>query len=117
MTSTLAPCRVTVVAPRARMDVALPLACTLAELIPQLVRLTGGPPQSGGDSIGWSLARIGQGPFAPGLTVAAASIRDGEVLYLNPRARLEIPLLFDDRRRPHRDPRNHRPHDHRPGGV
>jgi type VII secretion integral membrane protein EccD len=96
MTSTLAPCRVTVVAPRARMDVALPLACTLAELIPQLVRLAGGPVQPGGDSVGWSLARIGQSPFAPGLTVAVASIRDGEVLYLNPRARLETPLLFDD---------------------
>jgi type VII secretion integral membrane protein EccD len=96
MTRTLASCRVTVVAPNTRMDVALPLACTLAELIPQLVRLAGGPAQPGGDSVGWALARIGQGPFEPGLTVSAASIRDGEVLSLNPRARLEVPLLFDD---------------------
>jgi type VII secretion integral membrane protein EccD len=96
LASTLLPRRVTVVAPHTRMDVALPLACTMAELIPQLVRLAGGQPQSGGDSVGWSLARIAQGPFAPGLTVAAASIRDGEVLYLNPRGRLELPWLFDD---------------------
>ncbi|HET9140825.1 type VII secretion integral membrane protein EccD [Actinophytocola sp.] len=97
MTSAVAPapCRVTVVAPQARMDVALPLACTLAELVPQLVRLAGGPVQPGGDSVGWSLSRIGQGPLAPGLTVAAA-IRDGEVLHLGPRARLETPALFDD---------------------
>jgi type VII secretion integral membrane protein EccD len=74
------------------MDVALPLACTVAELIPQLVRLADGQVRPGG----WSLSRIGQPPLAPGLTVAAASIRDGEVLYLNPRAPHETPFLFDD---------------------
>jgi type VII secretion integral membrane protein EccD len=76
------------------MDVGLPLECTLAELIPQLVRLADAG--QNGNNIGWALSRIGEAPFAPGLTVAAASLRDGEVLYLNTRARYETPLLFDD---------------------
>ncbi|MER7083906.1 EsaB/YukD family protein, partial [Saccharopolyspora kobensis] len=41
-----APRRVTVVSPGSRVDVALPLECTVAELIPQLVRLSGTPPRS-----------------------------------------------------------------------
>jgi type VII secretion integral membrane protein EccD len=96
MTQALASSRVTVVAPHTRMDVALPLSCTLAELIPQLVRLAGGNAPPGGEGVGWSLARIGQAPLEPGLSVAAASIRDGEVLQLDPRTRLDVPILFDD---------------------
>lgn len=90
------PRRVTVVAPRARLDVALPLECTVGELIPQLVRLAGAQPQPPGDSPGWGLARVGEHPLAPGLTVTAAAVADGEVLHLRPRARYEAPLLFDD---------------------
>jgi type VII secretion integral membrane protein EccD len=90
------PRRVTVVAPRARLDVALPLECTVGELIPQLVRLAGAQPQPVGDSPGWGLARIGEHPLAPGLTLSAAAVADGEVLHLRPRARYEAPLLFDD---------------------
>ncbi len=92
MSAPLAPCRVTVVAPQSRMDVALPRDCTVAELVPQLVRLARGRPQPGG----WALARLGETPFAPGLTVAAAALRDGEVLHLRPRERYEVPVFFDD---------------------
>ncbi|MBP2471498.1 type VII secretion integral membrane protein EccD [Crossiella equi] len=86
--------RVTVVTPRARMDLALPLESTVAELLPQLIRLAGAPEPGAGP--GWGLSRLGESPLAPGLTVAAAAVRDGEVLYLNPRERYETPLLFDD---------------------
>jgi type VII secretion integral membrane protein EccD len=88
--------RVTVVAPRARMDVALPVQCTLAELIPQLVRLSGAPVRPGPDGTGWSLSRVGGPPLPPGLTVAAAALGDGEVLYLSARVGPATPLLFDD---------------------
>lgn len=90
------PRRVTVVAPRARMDVGLPLEATMAELVPQLVRMVGAPTQPGPDSTGWVLSRVGEPPLSPGLTVSAASLRDGELLNLRPRPKYEAPLLFDD---------------------
>ncbi|TDD52713.1 type VII secretion integral membrane protein EccD [Saccharopolyspora elongata] len=89
------PRRVTVVAPGSRIDVALPLECTVAELIPQLVRLTGVPSRPE-QHPGWVLARIGGSALAPGLTVSATLVQDGEILCLNPRPRQEIPLVFDD---------------------
>ncbi|WHT15872.1 type VII secretion integral membrane protein EccD [Crossiella sp. CA-258035] len=88
--------RVTVVTPRARMDLALPMASTVAELLPQLIRLAGAQDLPTGAGPGWGLSRLGEAALAPGLTVAAAAVRDGEVLYLNPRERYETPLLFDD---------------------
>ncbi|HEX6354681.1 type VII secretion integral membrane protein EccD [Actinophytocola sp.] len=88
--------RVTVVSPRARMDVALPVQCTLAELVPQLVRLAGAPERPGPDGSGWALSRVGGQPLPPGLTVAAASLGDGEVLHLTTRVGPSTPLLFDD---------------------
>lgn len=78
------------------MDVALPVQCTLAELIPQLVRLAGAPVRPGPDGTGWALSRVGGPPLPPGLTVAAASLSDGEVLYLSARIGPATPLLFDD---------------------
>ncbi|MEO3743658.1 type VII secretion integral membrane protein EccD [Plantactinospora sp. B5E13] len=88
--------RVTVVAPRARMDVGLPVHCTLAELIPQLVRLARAAPQSGTDGTGWVLSRVGGPALSPGLTVAASTIADGEILQLTSRPSYQAPLLFDD---------------------
>ncbi|MFI6032061.1 type VII secretion integral membrane protein EccD [Amycolatopsis magusensis] len=88
--------RVTVVTPLARVDVALPPQSTLAELVPQLVRLAGAEGQASPEHPGWVLTRLGGAPLAPGLTVAAAGMRDGEVLYLTPRERPRAPLLFDD---------------------
>jgi len=89
-------CRVTVVTPQARVDVALPVQSTLAELIPQLIRLSGAEGQASADNPGWGLSKLGGAPMPLGLTVAAAAVRDGDVLYLNPRERRLTPLLFDD---------------------
>ncbi|WP_158888375.1 type VII secretion integral membrane protein EccD [Amycolatopsis anabasis] len=88
--------RVTVVTPRARVDVALPPQGTLAELVPQLVRLAGAEGQASAEHPGWVLSRLGGAPLSPGLTVSAAAVRDGEVLHLTPRERPRAPLLFDD---------------------
>lgn len=93
------PRRVTVVSPRARVDVALPVESTLAELLPQLVAMTGAElpePAPAGTVSGWALSRLGAPAFESGLTVARAGVRDGDVLYLNPRRTRTAPLLFDD---------------------
>ncbi|MGI8666563.1 MAG: type VII secretion integral membrane protein EccD [Jatrophihabitans sp.] len=86
--------RVTVVTPTARVDVALPVESTVAELLPQLMALSGVEDARIGG--GWSLSRLGGGALEGALTVAAAGVRDGEVLYLRPRGTLGAPLLFDD---------------------
>lgn len=88
--------RVTVVTPRARVDVALPQQSTFAELVPQLVRLADASGQASAEHPGWVLSRLGGAPLALGLSVAAAQVRDGEVLHLTPRERPRGPLLFDD---------------------
>ncbi|MDI5981826.1 EsaB/YukD family protein, partial [Amycolatopsis magusensis] len=62
--------RVTVVTPLARVDVALPPQSTLAELVPQLVRLAGAEGQASPEHPGWVLTRLGGAPLDPGLTVA-----------------------------------------------
>lgn len=90
-------CRVTVIAPGARIDVALPVQVPLAELMPTFLRQTGvnvvDDPSRGS---GWSLQRFGQPALDTGLTPTALSILDGEVLYLRPR-QAELPeLAFDD---------------------
>src|SRR5262245_51090190 len=92
MASPIAPCRVTVVGPTARVDISLPPQSTVAELVPVLARMTAG--DRGGT--GWTLARLGAEPMAGSSTVASLGIRDGELLYLNPREAQPAPLLFDD---------------------
>ncbi|MEO7289122.1 MAG: type VII secretion integral membrane protein EccD [Jatrophihabitantaceae bacterium] len=86
--------RVTVVTPSARVDVALPVESTVAELLPQLMALAG--VEDARADGGWSLSRLGGAPIEGGLSVSAAGVRDGEVLYLRPRATVGAPLLFDD---------------------
>ena len=88
--------RATVVSPRARVDVALPVQATFAELVPELVRLSDAQRHTGPGHTGWVLTRLGGTPLPPELTVAASGLRDGDVLYLVPRERQGAPLLFDD---------------------
>ncbi|MEY9860897.1 type VII secretion integral membrane protein EccD [Catenulispora sp. GAS73] len=88
--------RATVVSPRARVDVALPVQATFAELVPELVRLSDAQRHTGPGHTGWVLTRLGGSPLPPELTVAASGLRDGDVLYLVPRERQGAPLLFDD---------------------
>jgi hypothetical protein len=56
-------CRVTVVTPRARVDVALPVRATPAELVPQLIRLAGAEGQASSENPGWVLSRLGGAAF------------------------------------------------------
>jgi type VII secretion integral membrane protein EccD len=81
-----------VVAAGARIDLALPARCTVAELLPALVRAVG----ASGDPAGWALHRLA-GPALPAeQTVAAIGLRDGEVLHLLPTGYPAAEVVFDD---------------------
>ena len=87
--------RVTVVAPHGRIDLALPVRSSIAELVPELVRIAashGGVPSA----TGWVLGRLGGAPLPAGSTVASAMIRDGELLFLDPVTEVPAPMVFDD---------------------
>ncbi|WP_245740214.1 type VII secretion integral membrane protein EccD [Nonomuraea maritima] len=95
--SPLAPlCHVTIVAPRRRVDLALPVDVPLPHVLPGLLRAVG---EAGGDAAaapGWVLQRLGGAPFDLGQTLAALGVLDGEILYLRPRQSALPPALYDD---------------------
>ncbi|TWH68071.1 type VII secretion integral membrane protein EccD [Micromonospora olivasterospora] len=89
--------RITIVAPRTRMDLALPSDVPLADLLPTLLRYAGEDlADEGVRHGGWSLSRLGGQPLDGGRTPAQLGIRDGEVLYFNPRAAAAPEIVFDD---------------------
>ncbi len=95
MTAGLA--RVTISAPRRRVDVALPEHAPLAELLPELLSYSGeGLADDGERHGGWLLRRADGVVLAPAQGLAPQGVRDGEVLHLVP-ARAEWPELeYDD---------------------
>ncbi|SCF38582.1 type VII secretion integral membrane protein EccD [Micromonospora viridifaciens] len=89
--------RITIVAPRTRMDLALPADVPLADLLPTLLRYAGEDlADEGVRHGGWSLSRLGGQPLDGGRTAAQLGVRDGEVLYFNPRAAAAPEIVFDD---------------------
>ncbi|MBB3677838.1 type VII secretion integral membrane protein EccD [Modestobacter versicolor] len=89
--------RVTIAAPTRRVDVALPEAVPVAELLPAVLRSAGeGLADDGQQHGGWVL-RTAEGTLVdPARSLAAQELRDGEVLHLVPR-RVEWPELdYDD---------------------
>lgn len=100
---TLAPRRVTVVAPQARVDVTLPAQALVADVLHQLAGLIdgGGPVPSGRrridpDGAGWVITPLTGPTLDEEATVAQAGVRDGDVLYLRPRVPALPGPLFDD---------------------
>jgi type VII secretion integral membrane protein EccD len=90
-------CRVTIIAPDGRVDVALPVGVPLADLLPTLLRHAGeNLPDRGIVHGGWSLQRLGETPLDAAKSPTALSIRDGELLYLRPRQAQLPELAFDD---------------------
>lgn len=90
-------CRLTVVAPRTRMDLALPVDATLADVLPTLLRHAGEDPNDPAFLRGgWSLQRLGGPPLDTARRLSAAGIRDGDVLYLRHRDAALPELAFDD---------------------
>ncbi|MDR7280278.1 type VII secretion integral membrane protein EccD [Catenuloplanes atrovinosus] len=83
--------RVTIAAPRRRVDLALPDQIPLAELLPDLLRHAGESLADEGERHGgWLLRRPDGAPLLGGRPLRAQGIRDGEILHLTP-ARVRWP--------------------------
>ncbi|MDW5327953.1 type VII secretion integral membrane protein EccD [Plantactinospora sp. KLBMP9567] len=89
--------RVTVVAPRSRVDLALPADVPLADLLPTVLSYAGDAlADDPAARNGWTLSRMGGAALDSSRSPAQLEVRDGELLYLRPRGE-EAPLpVFDD---------------------
>ncbi|TQF05355.1 type VII secretion integral membrane protein EccD [Kitasatospora acidiphila] len=88
-------CRVTVVAPDSRIDVALPEDVPLADVYPEVLRLSG-QTQGDGEPTGFHLVRRDGTVLDSGLPLAAQQVRDGDLLSLRPFAESLPPAVYDD---------------------
>jgi type VII secretion integral membrane protein EccD len=89
--------RVTIVAPKVRVDLALPVEVPLVHLLPTLLRYAGTDTTKESEANGgWSLARLGQAPFNPERSLSQLQVRDGELLYLQQRDEAATEAVFDD---------------------
>jgi type VII secretion integral membrane protein EccD len=88
-------CRVTVVAPDSRIDVALPEDIAVADVYPEILRLTG-QTQPPGAPTGYHLVRRDGTVLDSARSLLAQQVLDGEVLSLRPFADSLPPAVFDD---------------------
>jgi type VII secretion integral membrane protein EccD len=89
--------RVTVVAPRTRIDVALPADVAVADLLPMLLDMAKeATPDGGARHGGWCLAKLGDAPLDPSRTLASLGVVDGDLLQLRRRSDNPPPPLYDD---------------------
>ncbi|OII69087.1 type VII secretion integral membrane protein EccD [Streptomyces sp. CC77] len=88
-------CRVTVVAPDSRIDVALPEDIAVADIHPVILRLTG-QSQAVATPTGYHLVRRDGTVLDGARTLVAQQVLDGEVLLLRPFAQSLPPAVFDD---------------------
>ncbi|MEU6284694.1 type VII secretion integral membrane protein EccD [Streptomyces sp. NPDC047028] len=88
-------CRVTVVAPDSRIDVALPMDMGVADIYPEILRLTG-QTQPVGTPTGYHLVRRDGRVLDGARTLADERVLDGEVLGLRPFAESLPPAVYDD---------------------
>ncbi|UJV40265.1 type VII secretion integral membrane protein EccD [Streptomyces sp. AMCC400023] len=94
-TATTGFCRVTVVAPDSRIDVALPVDITIADIYPEILRLTG-QTQPVGTPTGYHLVRRDGTALDGARSLADERVLDGEVLSLRPFAESLPPTVHDD---------------------
>ncbi|KOG88310.1 membrane protein, partial [Streptomyces varsoviensis] len=88
-------CRVTVVAPDSRIDVALPEDIAVADVYPEILRLTG-QTQAAGEPTGYHLVRRDGAVLDSSRSLVAQRILDGELLSLRPFAESLPPAVYDD---------------------
>lgn len=88
-------CRITVVAPDSRIDVALPDDVAVADLLPEILRLTGQTTPAGAPP-GYHLARRDGTLLDAGRPLAVQRVPDGDVLRLRPFTESLPPAVFDD---------------------
>jgi type VII secretion integral membrane protein EccD len=79
------------------MDLALPSDIPLADLLPTLLFHAGRHLADDGVTHGgWALTRVGGAPLDSGRSASQLEIRDGEILFLTPRATAAPEVVFDD---------------------
>ncbi|WP_019632916.1 type VII secretion integral membrane protein EccD [Actinomadura atramentaria] len=90
-------CRITLVGPKRRVDIALPADATFAELYPTMLHYAGQNLADAGLAHGgWVIQKLDEAPFDPSSTPQQAGVRDGDLLYLRPRMAQLPDLAFDD---------------------
>ncbi|WP_214367185.1 type VII secretion integral membrane protein EccD [Pseudonocardia sp. H11422] len=91
-------CRLTVLAPRSRVDLALPADVPVAELVPMVLELIGEPVRStaGHRPVPWRLSGPAGGPLPAEATLAGLGVLDGELLRIGPAAPAPPAPVFDD---------------------
>ena len=89
--------RVTVVAPKTRIDLALPADVSVADLLPMLLDMAHeGTADGGARHGGWCLAKLGGDRLDPSQTLASLGVVDGDMLQLRRNADNPPPPLYDD---------------------
>ncbi|MBZ4014792.1 type VII secretion integral membrane protein EccD [Streptomyces purpurogeneiscleroticus] len=88
-------CRVTIVAPDSRIDVALPEDIPVVDIYPEILRLSGQTPADGAP-VGYHLVRRDGTVLDGSRSFAAQRILDGEVLSLRPFSESLPPAVYDD---------------------
>lgn len=89
--------RVTVVAPRTRIDLALPSDIAVANLLPMLLDMAGeSSPDGGSNHGGWCLAKLGGDAVDPDRSLSSLGVVDGDLLQIRRRNDNPPPPLFDD---------------------
>lgn len=89
--------RVTVVAPRTRIDVALPADVAVADILPMLLDMAKEKaPDGGARHGGWCLAKLGGDQLDPSRTLGSLGVVDGDLLQLRKRSDNPPPPLYDD---------------------
>ncbi|MGH8922511.1 MAG: type VII secretion integral membrane protein EccD [Actinomycetes bacterium] len=87
----------TVVAPRTRIDVALPSDVAVADLLPTVLTMAGETTADGGSAHGgWCLVTLGGATIDPDRPLGSSGVVDGDLLHLRRRCDSPPPLLFDD---------------------
>ncbi|MFD3517900.1 type VII secretion integral membrane protein EccD [Streptomyces sp. NPDC058657] len=87
--------RLTVVTPTSRIDVALPAGLPLADLYPELLRLSGQRPAPHAP-VGYHLVRRDGSVLDGSRTLTAQRVLDGEILLMRPFGEFLAPPVFDD---------------------
>ncbi|MDQ3734965.1 MAG: type VII secretion integral membrane protein EccD [Actinomycetota bacterium] len=89
--------RITIAAPRRRVDVALPEHSSAAELMPGLLRAAGDElADEGQDHGGWALRKADGTLIDPARPIGSQELRDGDVLHLVPRQAEWPEMDYDD---------------------
>lgn len=90
-------CRLSVVGPTSRVELAVPSHIPIAELLPTIVgHLDPSLATRGLDHGGWVLQRLGHPPLDDDLGTASAGLLDGDVLFLRQRNAALAQAQYDD---------------------